>query len=127
MNFIEQLNRGDIVLPFSVEVNRSFVYNFNFSLKRIEAVDTKGFSILGDILVTRTIGCPESFLNEFCPKDRMNVVLKYDSLSGNIRFVKNPRGLFIRPALSDNGLMNNWWNGLLRCTAELKSALSTHR
>ena len=115
-DFFEKYKKDEtIVIPFSVELNNSFIYNFNYTLKRIENIDTKYISIIGDMEVTKTIGSPQSFMNAYCPRTKTDVVLKYDFEQRYLKFTRNPKGLKIRPALnSDNSNNNNRWNELIQ-------------
>ena len=104
---------NNIVIPFSVTLNDSFIYNFDFKLSKIENIDSKFLSIIGDMEVTRTIGNPESFMNAFCPRIKENVVLKYSFSDKYLKYPRNPKGIKIKPALNSSGENNNRWNQLI--------------
>ena len=113
-DFFEQYGKGEqIIIPFSVELNNSFIYNFDFVLKQIENIDNRYMSIIGDMTVTKTIGNPKSFMNAYCPRITSDVVLKYDFGAGILKFTRNPKGLAIRPAQNSDGTNNNRWNELI--------------
>lgn len=109
-DFVQEYGEG-LVIPFSVTLNDSFIYNF--TLKKIENIDSKYLSILGDMEITRTIGNPESFMNAFSPRIKTDVVLKYRFSNKCLKYPRNPRGLKIKPALNSNGENNNSWNKLI--------------
>ena len=112
--FFERYGDGQpIVIPFSVELNNSFIYDFDFTLKQIENIDNRAMSIIGEMNITRTIGSPASFMSTYSPRNTSEVVLKYDFGAGALKFKKKPKGLVIRPAQGENALNNRRWNQLL--------------
>ena len=112
-NFFKQFDGQTIIIPFSVYLNNSFIYSFNFTLSQIENIDSRYFSILGSMEITNTIGNPQSFMNAYSPRNKENVVLKYDFGLNVLKYPRNPKGLIIRPALNVSGGNNNWWNELI--------------
>lgn len=112
-DFYQQFNEQKVVIPFSVEVNNSFIYNFDFTLKQIENIDTRYLSLLGDMTITKTIGNPDSYMRAYSPQSKNNVVIKYDFGSHFLKYHRNPKGLVIRPALNTDGTNNGNWNALI--------------
>lgn len=59
------------------------------------------------------LGNPQSFMNAYSPRNKENVVLKYDFGLNVLKYPRNPKGLIIRSALNVSGGNNNWWNELI--------------
>src|SRR5574344_2230280 len=113
-DFFEQSDADPVVIPFSVYLNNGFIYAFNYTLTRIENINAKYLSIVGNMEITRSIGNPDSFMNAYSPRIKDDVVLKYDIANSILKFTRNPKGLVIRPALNVNGTNNTRWNELVQ-------------
>lgn len=112
-DFFSKFGDSEVIIPFSVELNNNFIYNFDFKLKQIENIDTRYISLLGDMTITKTCGNPESFMRAYSPKSKTNVVVKYDFGAHFLKYPRNPKGLVIRPALNTDGTNNSNWNFLI--------------
>lgn len=122
-DFFEQYNGEPVVIPFSVYLNNGFIYAFNYTLTRIENINAKYLSIVGNMEITRTIGNPDSFMNAYSPRIKDDVVLKYDIANSILKFTRNPKGLVIRPALNVNGTNNTRWNELVQYATDYLKGL----
>ena len=125
-DFFKEYNEENIVIPFSVYLNNSYIYGFDYTLKRIENIDMSYMSIVGDMDITKTIGNPPSFMRTYSPKIKSDVILKFDFDKNVLKYTRNPKGLVIRPALNVDGANNEWWNRLVLYASDYKKGIQRY-
>lgn len=117
----ELIKESDLVglyLTCSCWYHNQHVYEFTLRLNGISQINTRNFTISGDIMEIDDTGLIQSFRDRIVPKKLLNIILVYNFEDRTMKFEKTMSGLVIKP--EDGGERN--WSTLLEFVGRYYSA-----
>ena len=116
--FIKEFGEEGVNLTCSCWYYNTYAYEFTFHLKGIEQINTRNFSIYGDIISVDDSKLAQTLKSALVPKELMNIVLVYNFANRALSFTSKKNGLVIKP--EDEG--EDGWSRLLGLVGDFNSA-----
>lgn len=107
--FVKEFGQEGVNLTCSCWYFKTYAYEFTFHLKGIEQINTRNFSIYGDIVGVDDSHLAQTLKSTIVPKELTNVVLVYNLANRTLSFTTKRSGLVIKP--EDEGV--DGWSRLL--------------
>ena len=115
---IKESDLEGLYLSCSCWYHNQHEYEFTLRLNGISQINTRNFTISGDIMEIDDTGLIQSFRDRIVPKKLLNVILVYNFEDRTMKFEKKMSGLVIKP--EDGGERN--WSTLLEFVGRYYSA-----
>ena len=116
--FIKEFGQEGVNLTCSCWYFKTYAYEFTFHMRGIEQINTRNFSIYGDIVNIDDSNLAQTLKGAIVPKELMNVVLVYNLANRTMSFTSKKSGLVIKP--EDEG--EDGWSRLLGLVGDFNSA-----
>lgn len=116
--FVKEFGQDGVNLTCSCWYYKSYVYEFTFHLKGIEQINTRNFSMYGDIIDVDDSHLAQTLKSTIVPKIMTNIVLVYNLANRTLNFTTKKSGLVIKP--EDEG--KDGWSRLLGLVGDFNSA-----
>ena len=107
--FVKEFGQEGVNLTCSCWYFNTYAYDFTFHSKGIEQINTRNFSIYGDIVAVDDSYLAQTLKSTIVPKKLTNVVLVYNIANRTLSFRTKRSGLVIEP--EDGG--SDGWSRLL--------------
>lgn len=101
-DFVSTFGRNGVSLSCSCWYFKSYAYEFEIQVNGIEQINTRNFSIHGDIISIDTTPTPGTLMSTIVPKKLNDIGLVYNFANRSMNFTSKKSGLVIKPEDEDS-------------------------